>query len=64
MKNGEKDVVPSPVPQHQKSQIRKPSVCSAEVGRFQRPTRQRNARKGGQGWRDGDSSFLFRGVGK
>ena len=27
-------IVPSPVPQHQKSQIRKPSVCSAEVVDF------------------------------
>ena len=49
-------VVPSPVPQHKKAQIRKPSVCSAKVGRFQRPTRQRNARKGGQGWRNGKKS--------
>ncbi|MPM00394.1 hypothetical protein SDC9_46618 [bioreactor metagenome] len=31
---------------------RKPSVCSAEVGRFQRPTRQRNSRIGGQGRRN------------
>ena len=52
-------IVPSPVPQHKKAQIRKPSVCSAEVGRFQRPTRQRNAQKGGQG-RSNEGFFAFR----
>jgi len=38
--------------------VRKSKICSAEVGRFQRPTRppheirenQRNAPKGGRGW--------------
>jgi len=52
MKNSGNDVFPSPVPQHKKAPTRKPSVCLAEVVRFQRPTRQRNARKGGQGRRN------------
>ena len=38
-----------PPPPHEKSQTRKPSVCLAEVVRFQRPTRQRNSRKGVRG---------------
>ena len=41
---------------------RKHPVCSAEVGRFQRPTRQRNSRKGGQG-RKKRISFLISGCG-
>ena len=47
-------IVPSPVPQHQMALTRKPSVCLAEVVRFQRPTRQRNSRKGGQGRKEVD----------
>ncbi|MPM05813.1 hypothetical protein SDC9_52108 [bioreactor metagenome] len=47
-----------PTRPHKKAQTRKPSVCSAEVGRFQRPTRQRKSPKGGQGRRDGRSSFF------
>ena len=45
-----KFVLFAPNPPHTKNhKIRKPSTCSGEVVRFRRPTRQRNARKGGQG---------------
>jgi len=67
-------IVPSPVPQHQMALTRKPSVCLAEVVRFQRPTRQRNSRKGGQGRKNGGFfcfqkrragiSFLILGCGR
>ncbi len=41
-----------PCPPTRNPPFRKPSVCSAEVDRFQRPTRKLNSRKGGQGWKD------------
>jgi len=55
---------PLPRSPHEIALTRKPSVCLAEVVRFQRPTRQRNSQKRGQGWMDGGVSTKYRREGK